>query len=256
MDKNFNSLSPKTLATAAVEKVHNGFAIYPELLNCTGVQKLLQEARSFRPEKWDPIFNPDKLRRVATAGTFGRKVALWIHHFLTKDACILDEYHHAVELIQHENKTASFLRSLPGCGEQAPHRDFSPWNCTINRSRFKPLSCIVFLKNATNSSGSRIKIWRIDEAGNTVFEIMKGNAGDLLVFEGDYDCFCIVHVFNIFWGEVIHNGMDSDEENYRLFFYCPTRENQVSWSFIQAQVKTSLQVKDAKTLTKLDSTFN
>ena len=27
----------------------------------------------------------------------------------------------------------------------------------------------------------------------------------------------------LFSGDVIHNGMDSDEENYRLFFYCPIR---------------------------------
>jgi hypothetical protein len=172
------------MATAAVEKVHNGFAIYPELLNSTGVTKLLQEAKSFEEQKWDPIFNPDKKRRVATAGPFGQQVALWIHRYLAEDACILDKYSHAVDLIQHKDKTASFLWSLPGCGEQAPHRDFSPWECTMQNPRLKPLSCIVFLKNATNSSGSRIKIWRIDEAGEKVFEIDKGNAGDLLVFEG------------------------------------------------------------------------
>ena len=109
-----------------------------------------------------------------------------MHRFLTEDACILDAHAHTVDLIQHEDKTASFLWSRPGCGEQPPHADFSPWGCTIPNSRLKPLSCIVFLKKATDSSGSRIKIWRIDAAGKTIAEIVKGNAGDLLVFEGEF----------------------------------------------------------------------
>jgi hypothetical protein len=181
----FNLLSPKTLATAAVEKAHNGFAIYRGLLNSGCVKELLKEAAS--AQNWVPIFNQNRKRRVATAGPVGRQVALWIHHYLTKDACILDEKTHAVDLIQHEHKTASFLWSEPGCQEQQPHSDFPPWHCTVE-SRFKPLSCIIFLKNATDTSGSRIKIWRINEAGDTVFEIVKGNAGDLLVFEGDFSC--------------------------------------------------------------------
>jgi hypothetical protein len=85
---------------------------------------------------------------------------------------------------------------------------------------------------------------------------VKGNAGDLLVFEGDFLwLFCIVHVINIFSGEVIHNGMDSDEDNYRLFFYCPTRDNQVSWSCKQAKVNQKLKIADAQTLKKLDGAF-
>jgi hypothetical protein len=49
-------------------------------------------------------------------------------------------------------------------------------------------------------------------------------------------------IFSIlFSGDVIHNGMDSDEDNYRLFFYCPTRDNQVSWSLKQAQMKKSMR---------------
>jgi hypothetical protein len=179
----FSSLSAKTLSTAAVEKVHNGYAIYPELLNSAGVAKLLQEAT--QQTQWESIFNPDKKRQVTTAGTFGQKVALWMHRYLTEEACILDKYAHAVDLIKHKDKTASFIWSSPGCREQTPHRDFIPWGCTMQKSRSKPLSCIVFLKKATDSSGSRIKIWRIDAAGNTVFKIVKGNAGDLLVFEGD-----------------------------------------------------------------------
>jgi hypothetical protein len=144
----------------------------------------LQEAT--RQTTWIPIFNPDKKRRVGTAGSFGQKVALEMHRFLTEDACILDPYAHAVDLIQHKDKTASFLWSLPGCREQPPHADFRPWGCSIQNSRLKPLSCIVFLKKATDSSGSRIKIWRIDAAGKTICEIVKGNAGDLLVFEGEF----------------------------------------------------------------------
>jgi hypothetical protein len=180
----FNSLSPKTLSTAAVEKVHKGFAIYPELLNHDGVAKLLAEAS--QRTTWYPIFNPDKKRSVVTAGSFGQQVALWMHRYLMEDACILDAYAHTVDLIKHKDKTASFLWSQPGCKEQPPHADFSPWGCKIQNSRLKPLSCIVFLKKATDSSGSRIKIWRIDAAGNTITEIVKGNAGDLLVFEGEF----------------------------------------------------------------------
>jgi hypothetical protein len=180
----FSSLSSKTLSTAAVEKVHKGFAIYPELLNSAGVEKLLKEARN--KKTWNPIFNPDNNRRVGTAGSFGQNVALEMHRFLTEDACILDAHAHTVDLIQHKDKTASFLWSLPGCREQPPHADFRPWGCKYQNSRLKPISCIVFLKKATDSSGSRIKIWMIDAAGNTIFEIVKGNAGDLLVFEGEF----------------------------------------------------------------------
>jgi hypothetical protein len=47
--------------------------------------------------------------------------------------------------------------------------------------------------------------------------------------------------------------MDSDDENYRLFFYCPTRENQVSWCAKQAKVKN--EVKDENLIEKLHGTF-
>lgn len=67
-----------------------------------------------------------------------------------------------------------------------------------------------------------------------------------------FDCFGIVHVFNIVSGDIIHNGMDSDEENFRLFFYCPTRENQVSWSSKQAKVKRNLEITDARTIKELN----
>jgi hypothetical protein len=68
-------------------------------------------------------------------------------------------------------------------------------------------------------------------------------------------CFFIVHVFNIFAGEVIHNGMDSDEHNYRLFFYCPTRDNQVSWSYKQAKVNPNKEIKDSARKEELDGAF-
>lgn len=180
----FSSLSPKTLSKAAVEKVHKGFAIYPELLNSAGVSKLLEEVTT--KTIWHPIFNPDKKRRVGTAGRFGQAVALWTHRYLREEACILDAYAHAVDLIDHKDKLASFLWSSAGCREQTPHADFRPWGCRIQNSRLKPLSCIFFLKKATDSNGSRIKIWRKDAEGNTIVEIVKGNAGDLLVFEGEF----------------------------------------------------------------------
>jgi hypothetical protein len=68
-------------------------------------------------------------------------------------------------------------------------------------------------------------------------------------------CDFVVHVFNIFAGQVVHNGMDSDENNYRLFFYCPTRDNQVSWSYKQAQVKSSKEIKDSARKKELDGAF-
>jgi hypothetical protein len=59
-------------------------------------------------------------------------------------------------------------------------------------------------------------------------------------------------IFSIlFSGDVIHNGMDSDEDNYRLFFYCPTRDNQVSWSLKQAQMKKKHEITDTATIKRL-----
>ncbi len=56
----------------------------------------------------------------------------------------------------------------------------------------------------------------------------------------------------LFSGDVIHNGMDSDEENYRLFFYCPTRDNQVSWSYRQSSVKKGDEITNAALIKKLN----
>ncbi len=56
----------------------------------------------------------------------------------------------------------------------------------------------------------------------------------------------------LFSGDVIHNGMDSDEDNYRMFFYCPTRDNQVSWSYKQAGVKKGEEITDAALIEKLN----
>lgn len=178
-----NILSPKTLATAVVEKLHQGFSMYHGLLNSACVANLLQEAQGMA--EWSDIFNKNRKRSVAAAGPVGRQVALLVHRYLTEEACILDEHSHAVELIQHDSKTASFLRSQAGCKEQVPHSDFSPWHCSM-KPRSKPLSCIIFLQHVNKSSGSRIKFWKIDEEGKLAFEIVKGNPGDLLVFEGNF----------------------------------------------------------------------
>ncbi len=105
-----------------------------------------KEDREPRQVNMHPIFNPDKKRRVGTAGCFGQKVALWTHRYLREEACILDAYAHAVDLINHKDKMASFLWSSAGCREQTPHADFRPWGCRIQNSRSKPLSCIFFLK--------------------------------------------------------------------------------------------------------------
>jgi hypothetical protein len=56
----------------------------------------------------------------------------------------------------------------------------------------------------------------------------------------------------LFSGDVIHNGLDSDEDNYRLFFYCPTRDNQVSWSYKQAGVKKNDEITEAALIEKLN----
>jgi hypothetical protein len=180
-----NILSPKTLATAVVEKLHQGFSMYPGLLNSACVANLLQEAQGIADQEWSDIFNKNRKRSVAAAGPVGRQVALLVHRYLTEEACILDDNRHAVELIQCDSKTASFLRSQAGCKEQVPHSDFSPWHCSM-KPRSKPLSCIIFLQHVTESSGSRIKFWKIDEEGKLAFEIVKGNPGDLLVFEGNF----------------------------------------------------------------------
>ena len=56
----------------------------------------------------------------------------------------------------------------------------------------------------------------------------------------------------LFSGDVIHNGMDSDEDNYRMFFYCPTRDNQVSWSYKQARVDKREEITDTSLIKKLN----
>jgi hypothetical protein len=92
-----NILSPKTLATAVVEKLHQGFSMYHGLLNSACVANLLQEAKGIA--EWSDIFNKNRKRSVAAAGPVGRQVALLVHRYLTEEACILDENSHAVELI-------------------------------------------------------------------------------------------------------------------------------------------------------------
>jgi hypothetical protein len=56
----------------------------------------------------------------------------------------------------------------------------------------------------------------------------------------------------LFSGDVIHNGMDSDEDNYRMFFYCQTRDNQVSWSYKQAGVNKGKEITDTSLIKKLN----
>lgn len=175
-------LSKKTLATAAAEKTHRGYTLYPQLVDSECVKNLLDEAR--QTQAWAKIFNRNNRRSVAAAGAVGQEVALKIHRFLIQDACILDLFQHDVRLIQHSSKTASYLRSLPGCAEQAEHRDFRHWNCTV-QSRMKPCSCIIFLQDATETSGSRLKFWTVDAQGKVCSHIVHGRAGDLLVFAGD-----------------------------------------------------------------------
>jgi hypothetical protein len=175
-------LSRKTLATAAAEKIHRGYTLYPQLVDSECVKNLLDEAK--QTQKWAKIFNGNNKRSVAAAGPVGKEVALHIHRFLIQDACILDSFQHDVRLIKKSGKTASYLRSLPGCAEQAQHRDFRHWNCTV-QSRMKPCSCIIFLQDATETSGSRLKFWSVDAEGNVCSHTVHGRAGDLLVFAGD-----------------------------------------------------------------------
>ncbi len=175
-------LSKKTLATAAAEKTHRGYTLYPQLLDSVCVADLLQEARQL--QTWAKIFNRNNKRSVAAAGAKGQEVALKIHRFLIEDACILHAFQHDACLIQHPSKTASYLKSMPGCAEQEQHRDFRHWNCTV-QSRMKPCSCIIFLQDATETSGSRLKFWNVDAQGNVCSHIVHGRAGDLLVFAGD-----------------------------------------------------------------------
>jgi hypothetical protein len=52
--------------------------------------------------------------KKSTAGSCGRKVALWMHRYLREDACILDAYAHAVDLIEHKDKTASYTNNPAG----------------------------------------------------------------------------------------------------------------------------------------------
>jgi hypothetical protein len=63
-----NILSPKTLATAVVEKLHQGFSMYPGLLNSACVANLLQEAQGIADQEWSDIFNKNRKRSVAAAG--------------------------------------------------------------------------------------------------------------------------------------------------------------------------------------------
>jgi hypothetical protein len=49
--------------------------------------------------------------------------------------------------------------------------------------------------------------------------------------------------------------MDSDEDNYRLFFYCPTRDNQISWSCKQAKVNVHQHITETALKLKLDGVF-
>ena len=119
-----NTLSAAALSRAAAEKTHQGYTLYPGLVEAATVKKLLSHAQA--ATAWSNIFNDNKKRSVAAASPLGRNVAKAIHQFLTETACILDSFQHAKVLMQHKSKTASFLRSEAGCAEQPPHRDARP----------------------------------------------------------------------------------------------------------------------------------
>jgi hypothetical protein len=112
--------SAAALSRAAAEKTHQGYTLYPGLVEAKTVEMLLSDAQA--ATAWSNIFNDNKKRSVAAASPLGRNVAKAIHQFLTETACILDSFQHAKVLMQHNSNTASFLRSEAGCAEQPPHR--------------------------------------------------------------------------------------------------------------------------------------
>ena len=206
----WHEVSAKAKGKANAEFGFLGFCHFPGLVKKYTVSKLLKSAAQ---ATYYPIFNLLKKtaskRAAAKADDLGCLVVQQVV-VLLKD-CLIAGPQHILEMA----RGASFLRSLPAVCQQDTHTDVDFQDIILPPGfrRVKPFSIWIALAD--------------DSCLCLAGVVRSYKAGDVVVFAGDCS----------------HSGAAnvSEETNYRLFSYVPTRAFEVPWAFDQCtqQVKSA-----------------
>jgi hypothetical protein len=131
------------------------------------------------------------------ASDLGQEVIRKVVDVLKNEALIMGPDHMLVL-----GRGASFIQTPVGCIKQVQHADFDIQDLHVTSQRAKPCSIWVALQD---HSGLYIN-----------GRLIHAQAGDVIVFSGD----------------CLHNGAESltQNANFRLFAYVPTRFHEVPWN--------------------------
>ena len=147
------------------------------------------------------------------ASGLGQEVIRKVVDILKKEALIMGPDQMLVL-----GRGASFIQTPVGCIKQVQHTDFDIEDLHVTSKRAKPCSIWVALQD---NSGLYIN-----------GRLIHAQAGDVIVFSGD----------------CLHNGAESlsQNANFRLFAYVPTRFHEVPWNNKTASARALTQKEVAE----------